>query len=107
NSASGTLYTDDGYTYGYTKNDYLYIQFKFKDNTLTSSIIDKDAHYTTREWLERVVIINPPKNIKHAEIKSKGLGKLHLQTSYTGEERSLVIRKPSVSMQEEFIITLV
>ncbi|KRT80428.1 glycoside hydrolase [Oryctes borbonicus] len=106
NSASGTLYTDDGYTYGYKNKDYLYIQFKFKDNTLTSSIIDKDAQYPTREWLERVVIVNPPKGIKHAEIKSKGLGTLQLQTSYTGEERSLVVRKPGVSMQEEFIITL-
>lgn len=33
-----------------------------------------------------------------------GLGVLKLQTSYNGEEKYLVIRKPGVSLQEEFII---
>ncbi|KAI4469771.1 alpha-glucosidase [Holotrichia oblita] len=107
NSANGALYTDDGHTFAYKSKEYLYIQFKFKDNTLTSSIIDKDAHFSSREWIERVVVVNPPKGIKHADIKSKSLGTLKLETSYTNDERSLVVRKPGVSVQEEFTITLV
>ncbi|KAK4873414.1 hypothetical protein RN001_015443 [Aquatica leii] len=104
-SAKGTLYIDDNESYDYKNNLYIYIKFKYKDGVLSSSLID-DARFSTSAWIERVVIINAPSGIKHATLKSKKLGTTKLQTTYDGENRSLTIRKPGVSVMDPFTITL-
>ncbi|XP_022900640.2 neutral alpha-glucosidase AB [Onthophagus taurus] len=106
-SATGTLYVDDYETFGYKNKEFLYIRFDYKDNTLTSTFINKDASYPTKEWIERVVIIGAPKTIKHAKLVSKGLGTVKLETSYINDDKALVIRKPAVSLRETFTISLV
>lgn len=63
-------------------------------------------NFETLAWLEKVVIIGSPKNIKHATITSKSLGTVKLQTKYDGDQRSLIIRKPGVNIREEYTITL-
>ncbi|PSN57770.1 hypothetical protein C0J52_07257 [Blattella germanica] len=75
NSALGTLYIDDGQSYDYKKQKYLYISLEFKGNKLTSRFIDS-------------------------------LGKVSLETTYNSEAQSLTVRKPAVSMGEEWTIVL-
>jgi alpha 1,3-glucosidase len=122
-SASGTLYVDDGESYNYRNKKYLYLHFEFKDNTLTSSLIDK-TDFPTDAWIERVVILGPPAKITKAKITSKsrsaggrvwgarltgfvsGLGSVGLETSYDGEGRSLTVRKPGVNIREPFTLKL-
>ncbi|CAG9763272.1 unnamed protein product [Ceutorhynchus assimilis] len=108
NAASGTLYVDDYQSFEY-KNDkkYLYVHFKFENNKLTSSLIDK-TDYATEEWIERVIILGPVnKHVSKAKITSKSLGVATLEVSYDAEYKSLTIRKPAVSVREPFTIELV
>ncbi|KAG5872523.1 hypothetical protein JTB14_004397 [Gonioctena quinquepunctata] len=103
--ASGTLYIDDNVSYDYKNKKYLYIHLQFEDNTLSSSLIDK-TDFPSREWVERVVILGPPQDIVGAKLSSKSLGTVELETSYINEDRALVIRKPGVSIREQFSIKL-
>ncbi|RZB84916.1 neutral alpha-glucosidase AB, partial [Asbolus verrucosus] len=104
-SATGTLYIDDGQSFSYRNKKYLYLRFQFKDNTLTSSLID-NTDYPTEAWVEKIVILGPPAKITKAKITSKSLGTLGLETSYDGEGRSLVVRKPGVNVREPFTLKL-
>ncbi|XP_017768243.1 PREDICTED: neutral alpha-glucosidase AB [Nicrophorus vespilloides] len=105
-SATGTLYIDDSESYEYKKKKYLYIRFNYKDNTLTNSFIDQDAKYPTLSWLERVVVLGASNNFRYATLKTPKGEDTILQVSYDSEGRSLIIRKPGVSMREKFTITL-
>lgn len=105
NSAQGTLFVDDYESFEYRNKKYLYVSFNFKDRTLSSTPIDK-TDYPTKEWIERVVILGPPSGIKSAKLISKSLGTIDLETSYSNEQRTLVIRKPGVSIRESFTIKL-
>lgn len=105
-SAKGTLFVDDYESFQYKQKKYLYINFEFKNKVFTSSPIDK-TDYPTKEWIERVVILGPPSGVKSAKLTSKSLGTVSLETSYSHEERTLVIRKPGVSIREAFTIKLV
>lgn len=104
-SATGTLYIDDGQSYDYKNQKYLYLSLKFNDNKLSSRLID-NAHYPTKSWLEKVIILGLPSGVKKAQVESKSLGKVSLETTYNSETQSLVVRKPAVSMVEEWTIVL-
>lgn len=105
-SASGTLYIDDNESYDYKNKKYVYINFKFKDNTLSANLIDK-TDYPTKEWIEKVIILGPPSGVKGAQLTSGTLGTVALETSYIEGDRALVIRKPGVNVKEPFTIKLV
>ncbi|CAH1118336.1 unnamed protein product [Phaedon cochleariae] len=104
-TASGTLFVDDNESFEYRNKKYIYLSFSFKDNTLTSTLMDK-TDYPSKEWVERVVILGPPSGVKGARLNSKSLGTVELETSYGNEDRSLIIRKPGVSIREPFTIKL-
>ncbi|CAG9861083.1 unnamed protein product [Phyllotreta striolata] len=103
--ADGYLYVDDGESFAYKNKKYLYIHFSFEDNTLTSELVDK-TDYPTTEWIERLVILGPPKGIKGAKLTSKTFPSVELDTSYSNEDRILVVRKPGVAVREKFSIKL-
>ncbi|XP_072378517.1 neutral alpha-glucosidase AB-like [Diabrotica undecimpunctata] len=103
--ASGYLYVDDNESFEYKNQKYLYLHFSFEDNTFNSVLVDK-TDYPTKEWVERLVILGPPKGIKGAKLTSKSLGTVELDTSYSHEDRVLVVRKPGVSIREKFTVKL-
>ncbi|KAL3275815.1 hypothetical protein HHI36_020559 [Cryptolaemus montrouzieri] len=103
-SAKGTLYIDDNESFEYKKQKYLYLQFEFKNNELSSSLID-NTDYESVEWIERVVILGAPTEVSKAVITSKTLGSVDLETHYEGD--ALIIRKPGVCVREAFVIKLV
>ncbi|XP_044751418.1 neutral alpha-glucosidase AB [Coccinella septempunctata] len=104
NSAKGTLYIDDNESFEYRKQKYLYIQFQFKNNELTSSLIDK-TDYETLEWIERVIVLGAPSGVQKAVLTSKSLGSVDLETHYSDD--ALIIRKPGVSVRESFAVKLI
>ncbi|XP_067007712.2 neutral alpha-glucosidase AB [Anabrus simplex] len=105
-SASGTLYIDDGQSFEYKQGKYLYLSLKYESNKLTSRFIDTTAFYPTKSWLERVVIVGMPTGVTSAYIESKSLKKTPLEVSYKNKNQILVIRKPGVSMAEEWTLIL-
>uniref|UniRef100_A0A6P7G3N1 Glucosidase II subunit alpha n=1 Tax=Diabrotica virgifera virgifera TaxID=50390 RepID=A0A6P7G3N1_DIAVI len=103
--ASGYLYVDDNESFEYRNNKYLYLHFTFEDNTFNSVLVD-NTDYPTKEWVERLVILGPPKDIKGAKLTSESLGTVELSTSYTHGDRVLVVRKPGVNIREKFTVKL-
>ncbi|XP_043482862.1 neutral alpha-glucosidase AB [Leptopilina heterotoma] len=105
--ATGTLYIDDEVSFEYRHGNYLYLKLSLDGNNLTSKMLDKKANYKTKSWLERIDIVNPPKGIKSAQLTSKSLGKVTLETKYNPHNNVLVVRKPGVNMGEEWTIELI
>ncbi|XP_074037232.1 neutral alpha-glucosidase AB [Leptinotarsa decemlineata] len=104
-SASGRLYVDDRESYGYKNGKYLYLHLRFENGQFSSSPIDK-TDYPTKEWVERVVILGAPKGTVGANLSSRSMGTVRLETSYSDDGRALVVRKPGVSIREAFTIKL-
>lgn len=105
--AKGTLYIDDGETYKYKSNEYLYIQLEFSNGSLKAKLIDKKAHYASKAWIERIVILGLNKELSsEPAIESKSVGKQTLKYSNDDSWNVIVVRKPGVSVTEEWTLTL-
>ncbi|XP_014235159.1 neutral alpha-glucosidase AB isoform X1 [Trichogramma pretiosum] len=101
-TAEGKLYIDDEASFEYRHGKYLHLGFKLGNKKLTSTKLQKLATYTTKSWLERVDIANPPQGIVKAVLNSK----IDLETTYSSNN-VLTIRKPGVNMGEEWTIELI
>lgn len=110
-TAQGNLYIDDGTTFQHLYNKKsLFLRFEFsKSLTLSSTFLLKDHHYETKSWLERVIIIgleSAPSISKAKAIKTKSGESYNLETLYDTDRKALTIRKPELSMAEEWKIIL-
>ncbi|XP_032524398.2 neutral alpha-glucosidase AB [Danaus plexippus] len=103
NTARGSLYIDDGETYEYRKHKYTYGRLAYSADRMTYTFIDKNAHYPTRSWVERIVIAgikNPPKS---AKLVQDGKVTPLQMTLHRGND-VLVVRKPAAAMAKEWEI---
>ncbi|XP_014206129.1 neutral alpha-glucosidase AB isoform X2 [Copidosoma floridanum] len=105
--AQGNLYIDDESSFEYRHGKYLYLRIKLDGKKLTSTFLENLATYDTKSSLERVDIVNPPKDIKKAVLHSKAMGNVDLETKYNPHNNVLTVRKPTVKMGEEWIIDLI
>lgn len=122
--AKGTLYIDDEKSFEYRKGQYLYLEFEFTDNVLSSKwveiievknklynfpiinrFIDDSATYATKTWLERVVIVGLDKIPKEATLHTSNGQSTKLEI-IEKNSNSFVVRKPAVSMLDRWSITL-
>ena len=55
--AKGQLYIDDGHSFNYKKGESLLRQFSYSDNKLTSLPGDSSGTFTTKAWLEKVLVV--------------------------------------------------
>uniref|UniRef100_A0AAQ5XVT5 Glycoside hydrolase family 31 N-terminal domain-containing protein n=1 Tax=Amphiprion ocellaris TaxID=80972 RepID=A0AAQ5XVT5_AMPOC len=60
----GELYIDDGHTFNYEKKEFIHRRLSFAKNILSSVNLAPDAQFTTRSWIERVVILGASKPSK-------------------------------------------
>ncbi|KAJ6649262.1 Neutral alpha-glucosidase AB, partial [Pseudolycoriella hygida] len=67
--ASGTLFVDDEESYDYRNGKYLYLNFSFANDVLSSKFVDDDATFTTSVELKRVVIAGLSKIPSYATLK--------------------------------------
>ncbi|XP_052868075.1 neutral alpha-glucosidase AB [Anopheles cruzii] len=109
-TARGTLYIDDETSYEYRRGHYLYLQYEYRDGTLSSSKIDSTASYPTEAWVEQVVFVGLPQAPTGAIVYSDGSGKsapLELIRDPSGYEPGTVIaRRPHVLMGNAWSIKL-
>lgn len=101
--AKGTLYIDDEKSFDYRQGKYVYLEFEFKNNVLTSRSIDEKSTYPTKTWLERVKLAGLSKTPKSATLKTESQA-VALEVLLEGN--LVVIRKPGVSMLDKWSITL-
>lgn len=97
NNAEGSLYIDDGETYDYKSNKYIYAKMSYEPHALKYTFINENASYPTRSWVERIVIAGiktPPKSAK----LSQGGKITPLQMTLHRGNDVLVVRKPSAMM---------
>lgn len=102
-SANGTLYLDDEKTYKYRNGKYIYLQLDFSNNVLSSKYIDQGVTYPSDSWIERVIIAGLDYLPQSATLKSASKsGNLDVIKS----ENIITIRKPAVSITENWSISL-
>ncbi|XP_072023564.1 neutral alpha-glucosidase AB-like isoform X2 [Amphiura filiformis] len=104
--ARGNLFIDDGHSFDYQAGNMLYRNFNFLNNVLQSRTIDYNVKFTTRSWLERVVIVGLKTKPNAVELSGTLIDYQKLDFTYTPQSQSLVIRKPGVNMGEDWKITL-
>lgn len=104
--AHGTLFIDDEKSYDYRQSKYLYLQFHFDKDTLTSKHIDKDANFDSKSKLEKVLIagIDKYKIPSYATLKTSDGEQTRLEiVEFT---KSYFVINPNVSFRDEWSITL-
>jgi len=102
-SAKGTLYIDDGHTFDYRSEKFIYSNFSFQNNKLKSQPVG-GANFETKSWLERVIILgieHEPKEVKIVTQKEKDLS---LDFFYNKNNHVLSIRKPGINIATDFEI---
>uniref|UniRef100_A0A672YYU2 Neutral alpha-glucosidase AB n=1 Tax=Sphaeramia orbicularis TaxID=375764 RepID=A0A672YYU2_9TELE len=63
-TAEGEIYIDDGHTFNYEKQEFIHRRLMFANNVLSSVNLNPEARFTTRSWIERVVILGASKPSK-------------------------------------------
>ncbi|XP_035450853.2 neutral alpha-glucosidase AB isoform X1 [Spodoptera frugiperda] len=102
-TSEGSLYIDDGETYDYRNNKYIYAKLAYETGSMTYSFVNEKASYPTRSWVERIVIAgikNPPKTAKLVQ----GDKQTSLQMTLHKGNDVLVVRKPAASMAQPWKI---
>ncbi|XP_070495450.1 neutral alpha-glucosidase AB [Chironomus tepperi] len=97
--AKGTLYLDDEKSFAYRQGKYLYIEFEFKDGVLSSQLIDETASYTTKVWLERVIIVGLDKVPSSATLRASNNQATQVEI-IDATKTAFTIRKPGISFME-------
>lgn len=103
-AAAGTLYLDDEKTFDYRTGKYVYLNLKFSVNELSSEIIDPDASFNSQSWVERVIIAGLDKVPKTATLTASTSKPITLDVIQ--EAHHIVVRKPGISILENWKITL-
>ncbi|CAG4975279.1 unnamed protein product [Colias eurytheme] len=101
NTASGTLYIDDGETYEYKNNKYIYAKITYEPTSMKYTITN--GSYATRTWLERIVIAGIKSPPKSAKLIQNGRATPLQMTIHRGND-VLVVRKPAAQMSADWEI---
>lgn len=104
--ASGTLYLDDEKSYEYRSKKYLYLQFEFEHDKLTSKKIDTDATYAAKNKLGKVLIAGLGTVPSYATIKTADGKETRLEVKAETDNFFEITVTPDVSFTEDWTITL-
>ncbi|XP_070577600.1 neutral alpha-glucosidase AB-like isoform X2 [Ptychodera flava] len=104
-NARGDLYMDDGHSFDYKEGKYLLVEFEYSQNKLVSRPVDYNHTFTTKSWLEKVIIMGVQSQVVNAEIQYDG-SSVNLGVTTDPKTQSTVIRKPGVNMSKEWTINL-
>lgn len=104
-SAQGELYFDDSISYKYRHaKEFVHISFTFSNNQLTSKCVDKASKFVTKAWLERVIIYGVRSEPKSVRIEYANSQSSQLEFNFDSNGGTLLIRKPGVNINIDFVI---
>ncbi|XP_042909479.1 neutral alpha-glucosidase AB isoform X2 [Parasteatoda tepidariorum] len=102
--ANGTLYMDDFDSFRYRQGSYLLLKFTYDKNYINSKIIGGPGEFRTNSWLEKIIVVGLDKAPKSLKLSSKSVKSSDLIFTFDEAKHKLVIRKPGISMAEEWRI---
>ncbi|KAL0859961.1 hypothetical protein ABMA27_010277 [Loxostege sticticalis] len=104
NTAQGTIYIDDGETYEYKKNKFIYAKITYTSEEIAYSFINEKASFPTKSWVERIVIAGIKTPPKAARLQQAGASVALQMTLHKGND-VLVVRKPGAAMAQPWTIS--
>ncbi|KAL4238130.1 hypothetical protein ACF0H5_002842 [Mactra antiquata] len=105
-SAKGNLYVDDYHSFNYRRGEYLHREFTFDQNEFRSQSVDVHGNISTKEWIEKIIVVGLNKEPSKAVLNVKGKEPQILQWEYSSYDKELIIRKPGVNIATDFSIQL-
>ncbi|RCN40635.1 glycosyl hydrolase, family 31 [Ancylostoma caninum] len=109
--AKGNVYLDDGATHDYKKGAFVSTEVEYKTGSPTESIIygqptSDSGKYETETWIERIVVRGLDRTPTNVSIIRASDPTVKLEFSYDRDRKTLVIRKPLVSITQSYKIIL-
>lgn len=104
-TAVGELYIDDGHTFNYEKKEFIHRRFSFTNNVLSSVNLEPDAQFTTKSWVERIIILGASKP-SMITLKTADGQENQLEFSFDASMSVLTIRKPGMNAGSDWTVTL-
>uniref|UniRef100_A0AAQ5ZFN6 Glycoside hydrolase family 31 N-terminal domain-containing protein n=1 Tax=Amphiprion ocellaris TaxID=80972 RepID=A0AAQ5ZFN6_AMPOC len=104
-TAEGELYIDDGHTFNYEKKEFIHRRLSFAKNILSSVNLAPDAQFTTRSWIERVVILGASKPSKVTLQTADGQDS-QLEFDFDASMSVLTLRKPGMNAGADWTVML-
>ncbi|KAE8285848.1 Neutral alpha-glucosidase AB [Larimichthys crocea] len=103
-TAEGELYVDDGHTFNYEKKEFIHRRLSFANNVLSSVNLAPDAHFSTRSWIERIIILGASKPGKVT--LTAGAQESQLEFEFDASMSVLTIRKPGMNAGVDWTVKL-
>ncbi|XP_076463388.1 neutral alpha-glucosidase AB-like isoform X2 [Babylonia areolata] len=103
--ASGQLYVDDYHSFSYRDGAFGLVSYTFSHHKLHSHVENAETRYTTKEWLERVVIVGLPHEPRKVTLHHSGQTD-ELTYSFDSAMKALTIRKPGTNILQKWTISL-
>uniref|UniRef100_A0A0B7B5A3 Glycoside hydrolase family 31 N-terminal domain-containing protein n=1 Tax=Arion vulgaris TaxID=1028688 RepID=A0A0B7B5A3_9EUPU len=105
-SAEGNVYVDNYHSLDYRNGDYVKVNLTFHNLKLEGKLLHKGPNFSTKEWIERVIIVGINKDPKYINLVV-GDQTVKLEHSYDLRTKVLIVRKPGVNISEEkWVISL-
>uniref|UniRef100_A0A3Q3EL20 Glucosidase II alpha subunit b n=1 Tax=Labrus bergylta TaxID=56723 RepID=A0A3Q3EL20_9LABR len=104
-AAVGELYIDDGHTFNYDKKEFIYRRLTFANNILSSVNLAPDAQFSTRSWIERIVILGASKPSK-VTLKTPDGQESQVEFDFDASMSVLTLRKPGMNAGLDWTIAL-
>ncbi|KAM8938957.1 neutral alpha-glucosidase AB isoform 1-T1 [Pelodytes ibericus] len=103
--AEGELYLDDGHSFNYEQNKFVYRGFNYSRGELRSRSLDLGGVFETTNWLERVIIIGVSQPTSVTLRLPEG-SETPLEFEFDSHTSVTTIRKPGVNIASDFTISL-
>ncbi|OXU24605.1 hypothetical protein TSAR_003579 [Trichomalopsis sarcophagae] len=103
--ARGSLYIDDQESFDYREGKFKHIEFDFKGGSLSSKFL-YEGDFRTKSALEKIVIVNPPKDVSSAILFSEPNTLMNLRTEYSSDRDVLTLEGLNININKEWSIAL-
>ncbi|XP_018420919.1 PREDICTED: neutral alpha-glucosidase AB isoform X1 [Nanorana parkeri] len=103
--AQGELFLDDGHSFNYQQNEFVYRKFSYSHGQLTSSALDLHGKFETAAWLEKVIIIGAAKP-NTISLRLPDGSETQLEFEYDSQTFVITVRKPGVNISSDFTMSL-